>query len=288
MAIRALLAAGVLLMAAGLAYGDDLAEIKERGVLRHLGIPYAGFVTGSGDGLDVEMVRLFAKEIGVEYRFVETDWQHVIEDLCGKKVKPAGDDVEILGEVPVRGDLIASGLTVLSWREKAVSYSVPTFPTQIWLVARADSGMKPIQPAGDPDKDVAAVKALLKGHNVLGMADTCLDPSLYGLKEAGAETRLFTGNLNELVPAIVKGDAESVLQDAADALVALRKWPGEIKVIGPVSPLQQMAYAFPKDSPELRDAFNRFFERCRKDGTYVGLVRKYYPAAFSFFPEFFK
>ena len=38
----------------------DLQEVKQRGVLRHLGIPYANFVTGSGDGLDVELVKLFA------------------------------------------------------------------------------------------------------------------------------------------------------------------------------------------------------------------------------------
>jgi ABC-type amino acid transport substrate-binding protein len=208
--------------------------------------------------------------------------------LSGKKVRPMGDDVEILGNVPVKGDLIASGLTVLPWREKVVSYSVPTFPTQIWLVARADSGLKPIQPTGDPGKDVAAVKALLKGHNVLGIANTCLDPSLYGLKAAGAETRLFNGNLNDLAPAIIKGDAESVLQDAADALVAVEKWPGKVKVIGPVSPMQDMAYAFQKTAPGLREAFNRFFEKCLKDGTYVGLVRKYYPGAFAFFPQFFK
>ncbi len=34
----------------------DLDEIKKSGVLRHLGVPYANFVTGSGDGMDVELV----------------------------------------------------------------------------------------------------------------------------------------------------------------------------------------------------------------------------------------
>ena len=44
--------------------GSDLAEIKKRGVLRHLGVPYANFVTGSGDGLDVEMMKLFRAVFG--------------------------------------------------------------------------------------------------------------------------------------------------------------------------------------------------------------------------------
>nr|MBP8266208.1 hypothetical protein [Zoogloea sp.] len=43
------------------ALADDLQDIRARGVLRHLGIPYANFVTGSGDGLDVEIVQRFAR-----------------------------------------------------------------------------------------------------------------------------------------------------------------------------------------------------------------------------------
>ena len=52
------------------ANAQDLAEIRERGVLRHLGVPYARFITGNGDGLDVEIIQLFARHIGVRYEFV--------------------------------------------------------------------------------------------------------------------------------------------------------------------------------------------------------------------------
>ena len=37
-----------------------LNEIKARGELRHLGIRYANFVTGDGDGFDVELMQGFA------------------------------------------------------------------------------------------------------------------------------------------------------------------------------------------------------------------------------------
>jgi ABC-type amino acid transport substrate-binding protein len=59
----------------------DLKEVKERGVLRHLGVVYANFVTGSGDGLDVEMMKLFAERLGVGYEFVETSWSGAILDM---------------------------------------------------------------------------------------------------------------------------------------------------------------------------------------------------------------
>lgn len=272
----------------GSAFGADLPEIKKRGVLRHLGVPYANFVTGSGDGLEVELINLFAQHLGVEYKYIKTNWKDVIADLAGKRVKPKGNDIEILGDCPVKGDIIASGLTILPWREKVVVYSTPTFPTQVWLITQADSPIKPIKPTGDINKDIAAVKALLRGHSVLGMANTCLDPSLYGLEEAGADVRLFGESLNELAPAIINRDAETTLLDVPDALIALEKWAGKIKVIGPVSPPQNMGYAFAKTSPRLRDCFNRFFDQCKKDGTYVHLVKKYYPAVFRYYPEFFK
>jgi len=35
--------------------GADLSEIKQRGVLRQLGVPYAKFVSIDEDGLDTEL-----------------------------------------------------------------------------------------------------------------------------------------------------------------------------------------------------------------------------------------
>jgi ABC-type amino acid transport substrate-binding protein len=278
----------LMIISSGFASGADLPAIEQRGVLRHLGVPYANFVTGSGDGLDVELVQLFAQHIGVTYEYVKTDWKHVIGDLVGKRVKPKGKDVEILDDVPIRGDIIANGFTILPWRQKVVVYSTPTFPTQVWLMARADSPMKPIKPSGDILKDIAAVKMLVKGHTVLGVANTCLDPALYGLKQAGALVRLFSGNLNELAPAVINRDAEATILDVPDALIALDKWPGKIKVVGPISLRQVMGLGFAKTTPQLREAFNRFFEECNENGTYPRLIKKYYPAVFSYYPEFFR
>lgn len=84
---------GLLLSLFGLANAQDLAEIKARGVLRHLGTPYANFVTGGGGGLDVEIIELFAQHLGVRYEFVPTDWINMFQDLIG-----------VEGKHPIRGD----------------------------------------------------------------------------------------------------------------------------------------------------------------------------------------
>jgi ABC-type amino acid transport substrate-binding protein len=267
------------------AVAGDLPDVRKSGILRHLGIPYATFVTGDGDGMDVELIQKFAKSLGVRYQYVKTDWDTVIEDLIGKKVNAKG---EIISETPVKGDLVANGFTILPWRQKLVNFSQPTFPSQIWLVARADSKIKPIKPSRQIDRDIAEVKSLIKGRKVLALKKTCLDPDLYNLSATGADVICFPGGLNELAPAIIRGEAEATILDVPDALIALEKWPGKIKIIGPISPRQEMAVAFSKDSPQLREEFDKFLRQCRNDGSYDQIVKKYYPTAFAFFPEFFK
>ena len=272
------------------AYGRDLEDVLKAGKLCHLGIPYAHFVSKQGDGLDVELMQLFAIHIGVKYEFVETTWGNIIPDLTGKTIRPKGDDVKVIGSNPVRGDAIATGFTILPWRKKIVDFSTPTFPTGVWLIARADSDLNPITPSGDIKKDIALVKSGLQGISVMALEGSCLDPTLYHMGETGASIKLFAPErgLDEMIPSVIAGLVDTTLMDVPVALVALEKWPGEIKVVGPISSQQEMAVAFDKSAPNLLAAFEKFFSICKADGTYNRLVEKYYPTVFSYYPDFFK
>jgi signal transduction histidine kinase len=77
--------------------------------------------------------------------------------------------------IPAKGDLVANGFTMLPWRQEVVSFSAPTFPSQIWLVARADSKVRPIAPTGDIHKDIELARALMKNRTVLTLDKTCLE-----------------------------------------------------------------------------------------------------------------
>ncbi len=285
--LAALLAGLATAGAAGPARAADLDEVRARGVLRHLGVPYANFVTGAGDGLDVELTRAFAASLGVRYEYVETDWGTAIPDLLGRQVKVSGAEVQLLGPVPVRGDLIASGLTRIPWRERAVVFSPPTFPSQVWVVARASVAVHPIAPTGDVGKDVAATRALLRGHSVLAVRKTCLDPDLLDLGATGARVVAFGGKLDGLAPALLDGEAELAVLDVPAALTALEKWHGRLKVLGPITDRQLMGAAFAPDAPRLREAYAAFLARSQLDGSYLRLVHRYYPAAADHFPSFF-
>ncbi len=266
----------------------DLPEVLARGELRHLGVVYARFVTGSGDGFSTELVRRFAEELKVEYTFVGATWGNVLTDLIGSTYRVDGDVVTLTGDAPIRGDMVANGMTILPWRKKLIDFSTPTFPSGVWLIARADSSLQPIKPSGSLETDIQTTKNTLRGRSILCMPETCLDPSLYELERSGARMIPMKLNLNEFAPAIINNRAETSLLDVPDIMVALRKWPGRIKVIGPVSLPQEMGCGFPKNAPLLLKAFDEFIERIHASGEYMRIVDKYYPGAALYFPDFFK
>lgn len=287
--LRQSLAALLMACLGSVAVAADLKEIQARGELRHLGIRYANFVTGAGDGFEVELVQGFAKHIGVRYTLVYTDFYNVLRDLLGKDVVRKGEQVRLEGSFPVKGDLIATGFTVLPWRESVVLFSRPTFPSQVLLVARADSAINPIKGSGNLAEDIRVTKSMIGKNSLLVMERTCLDPANYGLKGVGIDLKAYTRstNLNEMIPALLNKEAELTLLDVPDAILDLRRWAGRIKVLGPISEHQELAAAFPKDAPELRRAFDEYLLKVKADGSYDKLVDKYFPGIRRYFPDFF-
>ncbi|HEY7865179.1 MAG TPA: transporter substrate-binding domain-containing protein [Psychromonas sp.] len=274
----------------------DLAEIQAAGVLRHIGIPYANFVTKypQGDkiihgGMDTELIQAFAAHLGVKYEYIPAKWTTVFGKLTGRNAQFNNNKITYGQPESIQGDLIANGATTLEWRKEVIAFSDDYFPSAVWLVSRSDSNLQPIRPSGSIEKDIAQVKSLLNNRDVLAMKQSCLDPDLYNLALTGANIILPVKErkLNEMIPAILNRDADSTLLDVPDTLIALEKWPGEIKVIGPISAEQRMAVGFRKESPELRKAFNAYLKQIRADGTYNKIVQKYYPSVFHFYPKFF-
>ncbi len=278
------------IVAASTAGAADLNEIKARGELRHIGIRYANFVTGSGDGFDVEIMQGFARRLGVKYTLVYSDFYSVIRDLLGKDAVRKDGEVFLTGDYAIRGDVIATGFTVLPWREQILAYSDPTFPSQVLLVAPSNAPLYPVHEGADLVEDIKATTQLIGHHSLLVMERTCLDPANYGLKGIGLDLKAYTKstNLNEMVPALLNSEAQLTLLDVPDVILDMRKWAGQIKVLGPVSKPQTLAAAFPKDATKLRDAYNDYLRELKANGAYDRLVEKYYPGIQRFFPDFFE
>lgn len=270
-------------------HSGELDEVLKAGKLRHLGIPYANFVNNQGvGGLDVELMQRFSAYLKVDYEYVQSSWDTIIADLTGKRVRQQGDEVVVTETSEVLGDVIATGFTVLPWRTKIVDFATVSFPTGIWLITRADSDLQPVTPSGSIQKDIEYVKAELRNHSILALENSCLDPGLYQLEKTAGDIQLLPPerDLDEMIPLVIARTVDSTLMDVPAALIALKRWTGQIKVMGPISQQQEMAPAFAKSTPRLREAFEAFFKDLKADGTYKEMVERYYSTVFTYYPDF--
>lgn len=285
----AIVALGFICLAGNLTCAQGIEDIQKRGVLRHLGGIYAGFVTPTGKGFDAELIQGFARSLGVRYEFVlGKDPATLISDLTGTAPATGTNATSLPADRTGRlADLAASGITISEERKKHLLFSQPTLPTQVWALTKADTPVQPITPGKSTQDDVRATKALLSSMTVLGKANTLLDPRQYGIELVGSVPNLFEGSIAELVPALLIGEGDAALLDLPAASQALRRWSGRIKVLGPVADWQYMGVAFAKDAPDLVRAFDLYLEMCRSDGTILRLVHKYFPALVKIRPEFF-
>ena len=195
-------------------------------------------------------MRLFCSELGVEYVYVETDWDRTYSDATGLEFTRDGDQVTITGPAEVRGDVIAHGVTVLPWRQELVDFTEPMFPMQVWLIAPASSRIAPAAPAGTTTAaDIARTYALIEGVSVMAKSNTFLDPELPDLEGHGARMVNYEGSLDHLAPNLLGGMAELAILDAPNALVALQRWRGKIRILGPLSETRYVAAAFPEEFP---------------------------------------
>ena len=92
----------------------------------------------------------------------------------------------------------------------------------------------------------------------------------------------------EFAPAVINHDAECSLVDIPDAMIALEKWPRQLKIIGPVSAPQEMGCGFRKSDSDLCRLFNQYLKKIQCNGSYLKLVQHYYPGITAYFPIFFK
>src|SRR5262249_44909979 len=156
-------------------------------------------------------------------------------------------------------------------------YSDSVLPSQVLLVAPAESELAPIDGSDDLTADIAKTRKEIGSKSLLVMERNCLDPAKYGLVNDGIDLKTYNknANLNEMVPAMLNKEADLTLLDVPDAILDLRKWAGKIKILGPISAHQTLATAFPKDAPALRDEFNTYLRELKASGAYDRLVDKY-------------
>ena len=256
------------------ANGVTLEEIRQRGTLLHLAVPYAKFANNDAEGLDCALIKRFAAHLGVSYKYVPTDWTHAIRDLTGHD---PNDNANTPSQV--KGDVLANGFTMLPTRRKYVLFSQPTFAAQVWLIAPRESETFPITPTGDLTLDIQNTLAKLKGKKVVGISTTCIDTTLFPeLAEAGAQPINIPPDKVATPYTLVADSYDFMLIESTNALFALSSWPFDFKIIGPISLPKPLGVAFAPESTELQKEFSDFFKQLWQSGQYKQLAKIYYRA----------
>jgi membrane-bound lytic murein transglycosylase F len=205
---------------------------------------------GNYAGLEYDLVSLFAKELGVNVKFiVATEFSQILPTLEKRQAHIA-----------------AAGLTVTPERQMAVRFGVPYQTVQQQVVYNSLS----VKPRG--------LKDLLGGRiEVVGGSSYAerlqearkLLPALSWKNVAALESE-------ELLEHVAEGKADFTVADSHLVSMAQNYYP-DLDVAFNLGSPQQLAWAFPKDGdPYIYDKAKDFFARIQQDGTLKRLLDRYY------------
>lgn len=193
-------------------------------------------------GFDMDMVRMFAKDLGVELRIEEFDFDALIPALKTSKI-----------------DMVISGMTATKERAKTVTFSDSYFQTGLCLLVHKDSGIT--------DAKSADGKRFVVKHATTGAINA---PKLF--PNAEITTMQTEGECSNEV---ALGRADAFLYDQLSVVNAAKKHAKTTRAI--LKPLTHEPYAMAvrKDDTRMVERINEFLAKIRKDGRYAKLREKY-------------
>lgn len=196
----ALVVAGLVLLLAGCSAGDDTwPQIEASGVLR-VGIDptFPPFATADGadaQGLDIDLARALAEELGLEPRFTYFGYDGLYDALATGQV-----------------DVLISALVVAPERTADVAYSDAYFDAgQVLIVSQGSA----VAGMDDLDGQTVAVELGALGH----VEAQAWQRRLPGLVVA------THGSVDEALAAVATGAAEAALVDGVGGRLYLRDHP---------------------------------------------------------------
>lgn len=240
-----------LLLAAAPAWSADLAEIKQRGALRVLGVldtrepEFLSLKSEVAPGFDVEILMGFTKVQKVELKLVPAaGWGGLVPALLEGK-----------------GDLIAGRFSATPQRRRSILFTQEVFPTRTIVVTRK------------PHPGVQTLEQL-KAERVGTIVGTSMYEALLaaGLSPSAIDATLDSGGLSS---ALRKGTISAGVWWLEGAMKAQMK-DAELSLGLVLGPPESLAYGVRKEDQDLLAALNQHLEVVRSTGTWHRLALKYF------------
>lgn len=228
-----------------------LDRVRAAGALRvcmwpdYYAVSYRNPRTFELQGIDIDMARALAGELGVEARFVDSNFSHFVDDLADE-----------------RCDIAMFAIGVTRERAERVAFSVPYLRSGIYAVTTRTHPR--IREWGDIDQ-AGVVVAVQKDTLMEGFARSSLTAA-----QVVAVTR-SRGREEE----VQSGRADVILTDFpyGQRMLAFHAWA---RLIAPEPPVQvtPYAYAVAQGDPMWLARVNRFVADAKRDGRLAAYARR--------------
>ncbi|MCW5736949.1 MAG: amino acid ABC transporter substrate-binding protein [Enhydrobacter sp.] len=246
-----LLALGAL-PAAGQTPSAREVSIRATGSLRvcvwpgYFAITYRNPRTGALEGIDIELARAFASDLGVEPVFVESSFVTFIDDLEGN-----------------RCDIAMFGVGITAQRRARVAFSRPYLRSGVYAVTTR--AQRRINTWADIDQPGIAVAV---------QAGTFMEPLMRDTLKKAELVVIRPPQTRELE--IESGRADVFMSDYpyTRLMMLTYDWTRVIEPPAPVSPTDY-AYAVRQDEPDWLARVDAFVDTIRKDGRLAAAAARF-------------
>lgn len=193
-------------------------------------------------GIDMDLARLIAEELGMELVIENVDFNSVVNMV-----------------VTGKADAAIAGLTITPEREEEVLFSIPYATAVQSVIVR--EGYEEIATLDDLVGKIVGVQMSTTGD-------------LFVSEMEGVEVRQYSSGTNAAMD-LAAGRVDAVMIDSAPAASIVSNIEGLVILEGIEMDEESYSIAFAKDNTELCEQVNAILEKLIKDGTVEELYLKY-------------
>jgi polar amino acid transport system substrate-binding protein len=246
---RTFLAGSVALIGLGFAHqalADELAEIKERGVLKIAmsgQYPPFNFVNEKNEvvGFDPAIGTEIAKRMGLETEIITTAWDGIIGGLLANKY-----------------DAVVGSMSITEERDKVIDFVGPYYNTKRAIFTKAGSDVKSV----DQLDDVKVGVTLGETHEQWA-------------REQGYNINTYKG-LPELLLELDNGRVDAIVNDSIPVMLAMKAGQYDLAIIeDPSAEPIGAGIAIREGNPDLAAAMKSALDSMMEDGTYLMIAKEW-------------
>lgn len=246
---RTVLAGGVAAMGLAMApavFADELAAIKERGVLKIAmsgQYPPFNFVNEKNEvvGFDPAIGTEIAKRMGLKTEIITTAWDGIIGGLLANKY-----------------DAVVGSMSITEERDKVIDFVGPYYTTKRAIFTKKGSPVTSVEQL----KDVKVGVTLGETHEQWA-------------RDQGYDINTYKG-LPELLLELTNGRVDAIVNDSIPVMLAMKAGQYDLAVIDDPSAVPVGAgIAIRENNPELAAAMKAALDSMMEDGTYLAIANEW-------------